>query len=77
MTKLPLLSSEAIIKKLKKAGFIDAPIQGKGSHSALYNVRGDGKKLLVIVPKNNPVPRGTLLAVLKQADLTKEEFIHL
>ncbi|MCQ1538161.1 addiction module toxin, HicA family [Methanocalculus taiwanensis] len=74
MRKLPLLSSEVIIKKLKKAGFTDAPFQGKGSHSALYKVRDDGRKLLVIIPKNNPVPRGTLISIIKQADLTKEEF---
>ncbi|MCP1715270.1 putative RNA binding protein YcfA (HicA-like mRNA interferase family) [Methanocalculus alkaliphilus] len=69
MTKLPLLPSEEIIKKLKKAGFTIAPTQGKGSHTALYAVGDDGRKLLVIVPKNNPIPRGTLISILKQADL--------
>lgn len=74
MTKLPLISSEVVIRKLKKAGFEIAPHQGKGSHIALYKVNDDGKKLLVIIPHKNPVPHGTLISILKQANLTKEEF---
>ena len=53
MTKLPLISSEVVIRKLKKAGFEIAPHQGKGSHIALYKVNDDGKKLLVIIPHKN------------------------
>ena len=77
MTKLPLISSEVVIRKLKKAGFEIAPHQGKGSHIALYKVNDDGKKLLVIIPPKNPVPRGTLVSILKQANLTREEFSEL
>ena len=77
MTRLPLISSDIIIRKLKKAGFEVAPHQGKGSHTALYKVNNDGKKLLVIIPRRNPVPRGTLLSILKQANLTREEFLEL
>ena len=77
MTKLPLISSEVVIRKLKKAGFEIAPHQGKGSHIALYKVNDDRKKLLVIIPPKNPVPRGTLVSILKQANLTREEFSEL
>ena len=77
MTRLPLISSDIIIRKLKKDGFEVAPHQGKGSHTALYKVNNDGKKLLVIIPRRNPVPRGTLLSILKQANLTREEFLEL
>lgn len=77
MKKLPLISSDAIIKRLKKAGFAMAPHQGKGSHIALYKRNPDGEKLLVIIPRRDPVPRGTLISILKQARLTKEEFLDL
>jgi predicted RNA binding protein YcfA (HicA-like mRNA interferase family) len=51
-----------------------APHQGKRSHVALYKRDVDGRKLLVIIPKRDPVPRGTLLSILKQARMTKDEF---
>ncbi|MCE5338925.1 MULTISPECIES: type II toxin-antitoxin system HicA family toxin [unclassified Methanoculleus] len=77
MTKLPLVSSEDVIRKLRAIGFDYAPHRGKGSHVALYKIGDDGNKLLVIVPRRDPVPRGTLLSILKQARLTKEEFVEL
>ncbi len=77
MSGLPLLSSNDIIRKLRKAGFINAPHQGKGSHIALSRLGDDGKRHLVIIPKRDPVPKGTLISILKQAHLTKEEFLEL
>jgi predicted RNA binding protein YcfA (HicA-like mRNA interferase family) len=73
MARLPLVSSEQVIKALRRAGFIDAPKRGKGSHRALYKVTG--RKRLVIVPKRRELPRGTLAAILEQAGLTLEEFL--
>jgi len=76
--KLPIVSSDDVIKKKKKAGFMYAPKRGKGSHVALYKVdEKTGRKLLVIVPRKKEIPKGTLLSILKQANLTKEEFIEL
>lgn len=77
MTKLPQISSDDVIKKLKAIGFGYAPHRGKGSHVALYKIGDDGSKLLVIVLRRDPIPRGTLLSILKQARLTKEEFLNL
>ncbi|NVO67784.1 type II toxin-antitoxin system HicA family toxin [Methanofollis tationis] len=77
MNKLPVLSSDDVIGALKRAGFDYAPRRGKGSHVALYKAETTGKNLLVIVPKKKDIPRGTLLSILKQADLTKEEFFTL
>lgn len=76
--KLPVVSSDDVIRALKKAGFVYAPKRGKGSHVALYKVdEKTGSKLLVIVPRKKEIPKGTLLSILKQANLTKEEFIEL
>ena len=52
MKKLPVVSSDDVIKALKKGGFEYAPKRGKGSHTALYKIDEKGRKLLVIVPKS-------------------------
>jgi predicted RNA binding protein YcfA (HicA-like mRNA interferase family) len=77
MTKLPQVSSDDVIKKLMAIGFDYAPHRGKRSHVALYKTGEGGNKLLVIVPQRDPIPRGTLISILKQARLTKEEFLNL
>ena len=77
MSKLPLVSSEKIIKRLLKVGFDYAPIKGKGSHRALVIVGSQGEKYLVIIPKRDPVPKGTLISIIKQSGITREEFIKL
>ena len=74
--KLPVVSSDNIIRVLKKAGFSYAPKRGKESHIAFYKER-EGKKWLVIVPKRREIPRGTLIAILEQAGLTRDEFLRL
>jgi len=76
LSKLPSLSSKRIIKALREAGFVEAPDRGKGSHRAF--VRSDSDKTrLVIVPLGKDIPRGTLLAILEQASLSREEFLRL
>lgn len=77
MKKLPVVSSDDVIKALKKGGFEYAPKRGKGSHTALYKIDEKGRKLLVIVPKRREIPKGTLLSVLQQANLSKDDFVGL
>jgi predicted RNA binding protein YcfA (HicA-like mRNA interferase family) len=76
MPKLPVVSSKQIIRTLQKLGFEYAPKRGKGSHVALVKT-GDSKTRLVIVPDRNEIPRGTLLAILEQAGISKDEFIRM
>jgi len=76
MPKLPVVSSEQVIRVLRKTGFQNAPKRGKGSHRAFIRTEADRTRL-VIVPDRNEIPKGTLLAILEQAGLTKEEFIRL
>ena len=75
--KLPFLSSQEVIKTLRKAGFDYAPKRGKGSHTALFKIDEKGRKLLVIVPKRKDMPKGVLLSILQQANLSKDEFVEL
>jgi predicted RNA binding protein YcfA (HicA-like mRNA interferase family) len=74
MTKLPILSAKKVIRALRAAGFEDAPKRGKGSHVALIK-RGTDRTRLVIVPNSKSLPRGTFLAILEQAGLSKAEFL--
>jgi len=77
MTKLPTISASKLIRKLLKSGFQDAPIKGKGSHRALIRIDKDGKPHLIIIPKRDPIPKGTLLSIIKQSGLSRDEFIKL
>ena len=75
--KLPRVSSSHVISELKKRGFSEAFHQGKGSHTALIRIDNTGQKLLVIIPKRDILPIGTLLSIMKQGKFTREEFIEI
>jgi predicted RNA binding protein YcfA (HicA-like mRNA interferase family) len=62
---------------LKRDGFEYAPKRGKGIHTALYKIEDKGRKLLVIVPKRKELPTGTLVSILRQAELSRDNFIAL
>jgi predicted RNA binding protein YcfA (HicA-like mRNA interferase family) len=67
---LPSVSWSKVIKALTKAGF--KIVSQKGSHIFL----SDGKHKLTI-PRHDPIKKGTLLAIIQQAGLTREEFLKL
>lgn len=75
--KLPRVSSAHVISELKKRGFTDARFQGKGSHTALIRIDNTSQKLLVIIPKRDILPIGTLLSIMRQGKFTREEFIEI
>jgi len=71
---LPIVSGRKVIKALTKAGF---QVAGrKGSHVKLKK-RVDDKVLIVIVPDHEELARGTLKAILRQANMTRESFLEL
>lgn len=72
--KLPVLSRKEIIKILCKAGFV--VVKQRGSHIKLKKTDGN-KNLIVTVPNHSEVKRGILLNILKQAELSREEFIEM
>lgn len=76
MPKLPVVSSKQVVRVLQKIGFEYAPKRGKGSHLA-FAKKDSEKTRLVIVPDRKEIPKGTLLSILDQAGLTREEFIKL
>lgn len=68
MPKLPIVSGGELIKYLTKKGF--RITRRRGSHVVL---RSDSK--IVTVPLHSELDRGTLLAILQQAGISKEEFL--
>ncbi len=74
MTKLPVLSGKEVIKALSKVGF--QPARQRGDHVILVKFVEDKKKA-VVVPYHKEVDKGTLLEIIRQAGLTKEDFIKL
>ena len=72
--KLPRLSGLEVIKILNKIGFETR--RQKGSHIILIK-EAEEKNLVTVVPLHKEIDRGTLLAIIRQAGLTKEEFLKL
>lgn len=74
MTKLPVISGRETVKALGKIGFTIAG--RKGSHVRLKRQR-DREVLIVIVPMHDELARGTLKSILRQANLTTDDFLRL
>ena len=72
MPKLPSVSGKDTMKVLSKVGFVFK--RQVGSHIILKREK-DGKR--VAVPDHDELPKGTLRAIIRQCDLTVEEFIKL
>jgi predicted RNA binding protein YcfA (HicA-like mRNA interferase family) len=70
VAKLPILSPREVIKVL--AGFGFHVVRQTGSHIHLWH---EERRLLVTVPNHPEVARGTLASILKQARLSREEFL--
>ncbi|MEO8711665.1 MAG: type II toxin-antitoxin system HicA family toxin [Parafilimonas sp.] len=69
MSKTPSLTSKELIKLLEQRGFVFD--RSKGSHQIYFNQE---KKLRIVVPMHNKdLPTGTLHAILKQADIDKND----
>ena len=77
MARLPILSSDEVVKALKRAGFTAAPKRGKGSHIAMQGTDAAGRLRLVIIPKRKSLRRGTVQSILEQAGLTRDELLDL
>ena len=73
MRSLPALSGRTVITVLERAGF--EVIRTKGSHHFLRH-RGDPSRQTVVPVHRNDLPPGTLRAILRQARLTRAEFLN-
>lgn len=59
-----------IIKALNYFGYV--PVRQSGSHIVLRNPKG----MVISVPRHDPLPEGTLRAILTEAEIKKEDFIQ-
>lgn len=69
MPKLPVLSGRDLIAILKDRGFV--VVRQKGSHVSLQ--KGQFK---TVVPLHDDLAKGTILGILKQCGLSREEIIR-
>ncbi len=74
MPKLPRVSGSEVIKVLAKLGFV--AVRQKGSHVILRKETPD-KTIVTVVPLHNEVDRGTLLEIIRQAGMSKDDFVKL
>jgi predicted RNA binding protein YcfA (HicA-like mRNA interferase family) len=71
MTRLAILSGRAIIKALAKVGYVED--RQRGSHIRLVCPG----KTSITVPDYKVVGRGLLKKILRDADLSADEFMKL
>jgi len=74
MTKLPRISGQEVVSQLLRVGYT---ISGqKGSHIKMKK-NLPHRKVTLIIPIHDELDRGTLLGIIDQAGMTKEEFLSL
>jgi len=73
MTQFPSLKGEQIIRVLKKADF--EVIRVKGSHHFLKH--SDGRCTVVPVHSGETIGPGLFLKILRDCELTRDEFLKL
>ena len=73
MAKLPIISRMEAVKALSRIGYeID---HQTGSHLILRHKEEPHRRLTV--PNHKELAKGTLRAIIRQAGLTREEFLKL
>ncbi len=73
MPKLPALTDQKVIRILKKKGFVLDRV--KGSHHLFYHP--ETKRRVTVPVHGRDFPTGTLLEILKQAGIEREEIEDL
>ncbi len=72
--KLPRVDCQKLIRAPERAGFVKK--RQKGSHLHMWR-EVDKKRVTVPVHKGKIVPPGTLRAILRDADISADEFWEL
>lgn len=71
----PAVTSKEVIKVIEKIGF--EFLRQTGSSHAVYKRKADNKRTVVPIHSSQIIKRKTLKAILKDADLSIEEFNKL
>jgi len=79
MAKLPRLSGNDVVKALSKVGF--SPIRQKGSHVFMLKLLSENpereNKIALVVPMHKEIDKGTLLEIIRQSKMSREDFMKL
>jgi predicted RNA binding protein YcfA (HicA-like mRNA interferase family) len=70
VANLPVLSGKELVKFLTKAGF--QVVRQKGSHVSIQK-----ENYKTVIPLHNELAKGTILGILKQCGLSKEDLQNL
>jgi predicted RNA binding protein YcfA (HicA-like mRNA interferase family) len=68
---LPVLGWRDVLKALSKKGF--RPTRQRGSHIVVEDDSGR----FVAIPRHSEIKRGTLMAIIEEAGLSREAFLLL
>ena len=74
MPKLPVVKSKNLVRALKTIGFFELR---QKSTSHLMMKHEDGRRTIIPMHSNKEIPKGTLLAILKDIQITKEKLLSL
>ncbi len=75
MSKLPKVSGEEMVKILvKEFGFKVG--RQRGSHITLVKYES-GRKIVTVVPLHRELKPGTILGILKLAEISRDEFLSV
>lgn len=72
MPKLPAVTDKDVVRVLTNLGFFEQ--RQKGSHLVMKHE--DGRRSVVAMHNGKIIPNGTLAAILRDAKISKEEFIE-
>ena len=73
MPKLPVLTGDAVIGALEKIGF--EIVRQKGSHVRMQHT--DGRVVTILIHAGKTLGKGLLRKILRDAEISKDEFIEL
>lgn len=71
MPKLPAVADKDVVRALKSLGFFEQ--RQKGSHIMMAHT--DGRKTIVALHSGKTIPKGTLLAILRDIQTSREELL--
>lgn len=72
MPRLPSLTPREVVRKLKKLGFVEH--HQVGSYLTMKHAATNRRAVIPMHAKD--LPRGTLMAILREAGIDREEFLR-
>ncbi|MGO9209930.1 MAG: type II toxin-antitoxin system HicA family toxin [Terriglobales bacterium] len=72
MSRLPAVKPRQLVRFLEQHGFLLDHVSG--SHFIYYDPAS--RKRAVVPRHNRDIPKGTLLALLREAGFTRDDIIH-